>query len=613
MPKPPPKVEQEAVTNARPPGGKAYKTRSVAASEADDDETPGNSEVIDLSPQAADTPVAPKKQADSERSHNNSPMNKIAMALIHIIKNEKLNKSAKESLEEVVTYARGEEGKEAERQVKAEEYAIASALRKSIRTDLEEMYGLLAKKLNGIQDTTNAVLTSSDKLCKDTESVTVATKDLASKMGKVTDATDKIATETTKYRDAVLAKPSQSPQTNRAFTDPKVLGDMERKACQLLVDLFDKEGCNTLDKSITELIAKANEAIESIDDSGKPKGIKAEAIYKTRRGALLLTLNSKEAARWMRQTDIEMTFTEAFAEGSQIRDRNYNLVVPRVPTTFNPKDDKQLRELEEENGLGMHEALKAKWIKPLERRRPGQTHAYALLTISSVDSANRLIRDGLNIGKTRVRPTKQKQEPVQCMKCRRWGHFANECQAEKDTCGTCGEAHRTSACTNTGKTSCVACKVDSHASWSRMCPEFNRRCAIYDERNPENALPYFPTEHDWTLTPRPDRIPTDERFPNRFAVNSLPIAVTRREAPGPRQQRRSNGEHPTRNSQKRAPPLADKAAKENPNLIPLNRGKEKGESAGAGKQSSQNPKGSAFAWDGTDEEHYLAEELEKWN
>ena len=110
------------------------------------------------------------------------------------------------------------------------------------------------------------------------------------------------------------------------------------------------------------------------------------------------------------------------------------------------------------------------------------------------------------------------------MKCRDWGHFASNCPSEKDICGNCGEEHRTSTCKNTNKLFCVACNEVTHASWSRNCPEFNRRCLIFDGRNPENAMPYFPTEQDWTLMVRPNSIPLEDRYPARFAVNTLPAS-----------------------------------------------------------------------------------------
>jgi hypothetical protein len=53
----------------------------------------------------------------------------------------------------------------------------------------------------------------------------------------------------------------------------------------------------------------------------------------------------------------------------------------------------------------------------------------------------------------------------------------------------------------------VACRTDDHASWDRMCPEFLRKSTHFDELHPENALTYFPTDANWTLSKRPEKIP----------------------------------------------------------------------------------------------------------
>jgi len=50
---------------------------------------------------------------------------------------------------------------------------------------------------------------------------------------------------------------------------------------------------------------------------------------------------------------------------------------------------------------------------------------------------------------------------------------------------------------------------------------------MMDERNPENSMPYFPTEQEWSQTVRPNRINMDKRFPGRYTVNSLPLYGTR--------------------------------------------------------------------------------------
>ena len=172
----------------------------------------------------------------------------------------------------------------------------------------------------------------------------------------------------------------------------------------------------------------------------------------------------------------EETFANTFLKGAHIWAREYNLIIPRVPLTFNPKKDTDLREIKEVNGLTSHIIHKARWIKLAEHRRPGQMHAYMVLTVMSVDIANKLIRDGIGICSSFSRLSKQKQELIQYMKCRRWGHFADKCPESEDTCSTCGGKHCTSACKAESKLYCVLCVDSTHTSWDRSCLEFIRQC-----------------------------------------------------------------------------------------------------------------------------------------
>jgi hypothetical protein len=70
---------------------------------------------------------------------------------------------------------------------------------------------------------------------------------------------------------------------------------------------------------------------------------------------------------------------------------------------------------------------------------------------------------------------------------------------------------------------CVSCKLNAHASWDRNCPKFLRRCAQYDKNYPENNLPYFPTNEDWTLTPCPNRLTIPEKFPVQHTAGKFPL------------------------------------------------------------------------------------------
>jgi hypothetical protein len=340
---------------------------------------------------------------------------------------------------------------------------------------------------------------------------------------------------------------------------------MERRDRQILVNIFDEEGTCTMDKGLTELMDMANKALNKTTDGQKPDRVKVKGVHKTKRNAILLTLNSKEAVNWVRDVGNEETFTNAFSKGAHIWDREYNLIVPRVPLTFDPKKEADLREIKEVNGLPTCIITKAKWIKPVERRRPGQTHAFVVLMVTSVDTANGLIRDGLGICGSHSRPTKQKQEPIQCMKCRRWGHFADKCPESEDTCGTCGDKHRTSTCNSSNKLFCISCSDSSHASWDRSCPEFIRWCENISERNPVNNMQFFPVEQDWTLTSRPSRIPLDMCFPATYAVNSLPIHGRRPQGAPPQVKQAQSTKANRRKGPTRA--AGDVQKNPNPNLI----------------------------------------------
>src|SRR6267142_3515503 len=344
------------------------------------------------------TDAAVKAPVNEEATFPASSLHKIADTLSHIIREDKMEAKAKRNIKEIIKYAR-ETG---DRVVVAEqdENMKVSAIRKAVKLDLVHMYNSLIEQTNGIQETVNATLTNTDKVVKEAEESKATALDLANKVTKVTVATDKIASELTTYRDALLTAPKQ---TSRVNVDPRVLSDIEHKAKQILVDIYDVEGNNTMAKSLTELIGKANGAISAMEDVDKPKEVKVLMAFKMRNQAILLTLNSREAVDWIKEPANETTFASAFTEGSHIRERVYNLVVPRVPVILDPKIDKHLWEIEEINGLDTHTLSKVQCNKPIGRRQPDQTHAYAIFSFKNPNNANAMIRDGLNICGTKVR------------------------------------------------------------------------------------------------------------------------------------------------------------------------------------------------------------------
>jgi hypothetical protein len=394
-------------------------------------------------------------------------------------------------------------------------------LRVDIQTGLDAKLDRLNKTIEEKLTTTQREAPdNSNKLEEATKNLSELAAGLEAKINKVTDTTSQLANTATTYRDALINKtPRGQEQVGMRSTDPALNAVTSRKVRQVLVQLSENEAAA---QSQQGLLDKAMAVISQIEFPPPPEGTRILEVTKLRKGAIVLLFNSKEAAEWIQHQDVELEFTVKFAPGCTIKPRQYAILAPRVPLTFEPNNANHLREIEERNGLGKNAITKAKWIKPANRRREDQSVAHATIILNAAKDANRCISEGLLICGAKVIPSKLKQEPTQCMKCRRWGHFASDCGESKDTCGTCGGEHRTNACTVRNRRYCVSCNATTHTSWDRDCPESERRRAWYDEKHPENMLKYFPTEDEWTREACPERIPIPDRFPARYAVGSLP-------------------------------------------------------------------------------------------
>jgi hypothetical protein len=392
-----------------------------------------------------------------------------------------------------------------------------------IMKDLDRKTTSLSTLINGKMATLSGPPDVTGKLQETAANLTKIATSLESKLEQVKDSSEQLANTATSYRDAHLNRePRARPAEGATDTDPALDAATNRKARQVLVQLPEADMEAHSEQTLKE---KAMTVIGQITLPPPPEGIDITEVTKLKKGALLLVFNSKEAAEWIQQEDVELEFTVSFIPGAKIRPRQYALLVPRIPLTLDPENDAHIREIEENNDLESGAITKVRWIKPANRRRPDQIVAHAAFLMRTAKDANKCITDGLKICNAKVYPSKLKQEPTQCMKCRRWGHFATDCTQNRDTCGTCGTCggeHRTNICNNRDRRYCVSCNEHTHASWDRKCPEFAKRCSWYDEKHPDNTLKYFPTNETWTQAVRPERIPIPDRFPARFAVGSLP-------------------------------------------------------------------------------------------
>ncbi|KIJ44625.1 hypothetical protein M422DRAFT_84279, partial [Sphaerobolus stellatus SS14] len=194
--------------------------------------------------------------------------------------------------------------------------------------------------------------------------------------------------------------------------------------------------------------------------------------------------------------DAKQAFMNLYSAQAIVRPRLYPIIVERVPISFNPESNSNIRELEDGNSIENGEVQRARWIKPPARREPNQRAAHLILLISNPRTANRMIRDGARIHQTLLWCRKLLKEPSRCLKCHKigTGHFASDCPEEEEKCGTCGANHRTRNCPVTDKQSryCVNCKTKGHAAWDRGCPAFVAQYDKLASKVPDNQYKYYP-------------------------------------------------------------------------------------------------------------------------
>jgi hypothetical protein len=235
----------------------------------------------------------------------------------------------------------------------------------------------------------------------------------------------------------------------------------------------------------------------------------------------------------------------AISPKARIRPRTYAVICRFVPCQgqFDPNDEKHLRNIERENDLAEGSITAASWCKHPDKRSPNQSTATLKVACLNPESANRLLTGRIRIEDHLVNARKDLRIPTRCVNCQTYGHTQDVCTSF-ERCSICAsEFHSSSGCTNTPK--CVSCGDGSaHPSSSPACPTFIRKCEALDERYPENAMPYFPTNESWTWATSPSNPPPPTLSPLPPPQQANP---RQRHSPRPmrqKQRRNINGNNP---------------------------------------------------------------------
>ncbi|KAH9852663.1 hypothetical protein C2E23DRAFT_868502 [Lenzites betulinus] len=207
-------------------------------------------------------------------------------------------------------------------------------------------------------------------------------------------------------------------------------------------------------------------------------------------------MSSIEAARWLLKPTVAKPFARKMGMAAQVVERTYRLVAERVPVSFDPRDAAALRAVEAAHTLKTGALGRAEWIKPMERRFPGQRTAHLMLTVTGIEQANIALK-GLFIAGRRILVRRDIDEPKRCARCQAYGgHFARDCKAPHDVCANCAAGHPTSQCqvaADPYKYRCANCEEDGHAAWDRACPALRTRVSAQVNRKADSGFRFFVT------------------------------------------------------------------------------------------------------------------------
>lgn len=345
-----------------------------------------------------------------------------------------------------------------------------------------------------------------------TKALQTASESARTELGKAREAMEKATADMNEVRTAAEAAAQAIPEApngdgwetstsyasaaKRAPPPQATLDRMAKRKTEVIIDVPAGE---TRELTEEQLVTKANLALELADTEGLPEGAKFKNVRKIRNGGLLYSLNSAEAADWIRVPANKKKVLDKFGSEATISEQGYTVKVQWVSTAYSPDGLAEKENIARNNDLPPTAILGVHWMKEPTKRRDGQKTAHLLVRFEDPKSANKAIKEGLTLMGRGYEACRLLKEIQRCMKCQKWGnHYAGECKDDHDTCATCGSGeHRTGNCTHLGDKSkyfCCNCNRAGHAAWSRTCETFQEKNKQYQQKFQENAYRYFLTE-----------------------------------------------------------------------------------------------------------------------
>ena len=199
---------------------------------------------------------------------------------------------------------------------------------------------------------------------------------------------------------------------------------------QILIDSKPGVKSATEGLKVKEVVKKANMAWDAMSDTAedkdgdedtKPEGIKFIGAKILKNGGVVLEMSDEEGAEWLKVKKVKESFERRFGGSAEIKEHVYAMRIEFILTTFRNELDKYGPLLETENDMEEGTIKKIQWMRnPETSWKQDQQFAHAIITVTSQEDANKLLKNGITIEGVRRIVRKMDDDLRRCYKCQRW-------------------------------------------------------------------------------------------------------------------------------------------------------------------------------------------------
>ncbi|SJL13992.1 uncharacterized protein ARMOST_17444 [Armillaria ostoyae] len=185
------------------------------------------------------------------------------------------------------------------------------------------------------------------------------------------------------------------------FADPRH-SDVIAKAklanrCIIVRPMTEEARATMAKHSEKELVKEVNDALLIATTTANdtlhvvPEDVSIVGVRKLANGGIIYTLNSDEAATWLREPMALENMAQAVGEGNNVSLQLNNVIVPFAPTTIDIENEDTWRNIKTSSELATGTIRSIRFLKPVEHHQQGQREAHLVVGFDSWEQANKAI------------------------------------------------------------------------------------------------------------------------------------------------------------------------------------------------------------------------------